>query len=88
MGHRIISCFCKKLVVTGKLQSNVDFVFCLGGGPPIFNFPLCLYQKHRELSNPPELLFLGQVVILGKHPPVAAGAKSILFDFEKAYICV
>ena len=62
--------FAKQMVLTGKLQSHVDL---LRGVPSIFNFPLCLYQqKQRKLSNPPELLFLGQVVILGKHSPVAA----------------
>ena len=61
--------FATKKVLTGKLQSYVDFLW---GGPPNFKVPLCLHHKHKELPNPPELLFLGQVVILGKHPPVAA----------------
>ena len=53
-----------------KLQSILDFFM---GGPPPFSILCCiLINKTRELSKSPELVFLGQVVSLGKHPPVAA----------------
>ena len=55
------------MVLTGKLHSNFDF-----SGGANFQFSLVFESKTLELSNPPKLLFLGQVVILGKHPPVVA----------------